>query len=235
MVMKSKYLILLLMSIGSFAYAQKVDYDRIIPPSYLTDLAFPEKLVFLAWQNHPVNQALHHEHKIAEKNKQKANWAWLDIFTASYNLNEFTINPTEETRDRALFYPRYNFGARLDLGKFVSVPADIKIAKEEIGIANAALNHQRVSLRALVLRTYQTYLLAKETLELQTVSTEEAFSHFSLSEQRFKNGEITLEQYNTALSNYNAGRRNRLEAEAKYNIEKIDLEELIGIPLEDVK
>src|SRR5699024_1037153 len=108
-------LILFLISLGSFAHAQQVDYDRIIPPTYLPELAFQEKLVFLAWQNHPSNQALHHEYKIAEKNKVKANWAWLDIFTASYNLNEFTINPTEETRDRALFYPRYNFGARLDL------------------------------------------------------------------------------------------------------------------------
>lgn len=235
MVMKSKCIILFLFSIGSFAYAQKVDYDRVIPPSYLSELDFSEKLVFLAWQNYPVNQRLYHEYKIAEKNKVKADWAWLDIFSAAYNINEFTINPTEETRDRALFYPKYNFGARLELGKIVQVPADIKIAKEEIKIASATLNTQKISLRALVLRTYQTYLLAKETLELQIVATEEAFSRFSLSEQRFKNGEITLEQYNEALAYYNTGRRNKLEAETKYNIEKINLEELIGIPLEDVK
>lgn len=235
MVMKSKFLFFFLFFFGSFAYGQTVNYDRIIPPSYLSDLSFPEKLVFLAWQNHPSNEILHHEYEIAEKNKVKANWAWLNIFSAAYNINEFTINPTEETKERALFYPRYNFGARLDLGKVVEYPADIKIAKEQVSIASATLNAQRISLRALVLRTYQTYLLAKETLELQIISTEDAFSRFSLSEQRFKNGEITLEQYNDALAAYNAGRRNQLEAEAKFNIEKINLEELIGIPLEEVK
>lgn len=233
--MKLKFTILFLLTINGFAYSQKVDYNRIIPPQYVTELSFSEKLVYLAWQNNPTNDVLQHEYNIAEKNKVKANWAWLDIFSAAYNLNEFTINPTEETKDRALFYPRYNFGARLDLGMLAEIPMDIKVAKEEIGIARATLNSQKIALRALVLRTYQNYLLAKEILDIQTVSTEEAFSRFSLSEQRFKNGEITLEQYNASVASYNAERKSKLEAEAKFNIEKINLEELIGVSLEEVK
>lgn len=233
--MKSKYLILSLFLTGSLAYGQNVNYNRIIPPEYLTELAFSEKLVYLAWQNHPSNQVLQYDYEIAKNNKVKANWAWLDMFIASYNINEYTINPTEATRDRALFYPKYNLGAHLNLAKFVEVPMDIKIAKKEVEKMDATLNNQKISLRAIVLRTYQDYLLAKEILKIQTISTEEAFSRFSLSEQRFKNGEITLEQYNESVAIYNAGRKSKLEAETKFNIEKINLEELIGIPLEDVK
>src|SRR5690606_12038459 len=233
--MKSK-LVSLLLIISSFAvFGQEVDYNRIVSPNYTAELSFAEKLVFLAWKNYPINKALQHEYNIAEKNKTKANWAWLKIFSASYNINEYTINPTEETRDRALYYPKYNLSAHLNLEMFSEIPSNIKIAKEQMGIANEAINNQKIALRARVLRTYQNYLLTKEVLEIQTISTEEAFSRFSLSEQRFKNGEITLEQYNDAVAVYNAARRSKLEAESDFNIEKINLEELIGIPLEEVK
>lgn len=215
--------------------AQNVDYNQIIPPSFPTDLSFEEKLVYLAWKNNPSNEVVKREYEISKYNKVRANWEWLNIFQASYNINEFTIDPTPETEDRALLYPKYNVGARLNFGTFVEVPMNIKIAKEEKKIALANIDAQKINLRAAVLTAYQNYLLAKEILAMQTVSTEEAFSRFSLSEQRFKNGEITLEQYNEAVEGYNAERRNSLTAEANANIRRIELEAFIGVPLDLVK
>lgn len=233
--MKLRLTILFLFAINSITFGQSVDYNKIIPPTNLPNLEFSEKLVYLAWRNHPSNQVLIHQKNIAENNKTKASWAWLEIITASYNLNEFTINPTEETKDRALFYPRYNFGARLNLAMLTDIPGDIKIAKEGIEIAKATINNQKIALRAQVLRAYQNYLLAKQILEIQTISTEEAFSRYSLNEQRFKNGEITLEEYNEAVKAYNSERKGKLNAESDFNIAKIDLEELIGLKLEEIE
>lgn len=226
---------IVLVSVCDFAYSQEVDYNRIVSPSYPSDLSFEEKLVYLAWRNHPTNDVLHHQHEMAKYNKVRTNWEWMEIFSATYNINEFTINPTPETEDRALFYPRYNFGVSITPALFVQVPMNIKIAKEQVNIAKANIDGQKINLREEVLITYQNYLLAKELLDIQSVSTEEAFSRFSLSEQRFKNGEITLEQYNNAVGAYNDERKAKLTAQTNFNILKITLEGYIGVPLEMVK
>lgn len=228
-------MVLIMISSYSFTYGQEVDYNQIVSPSYPAELSFEEKLVYLAWKNHPSNEVLLHEYEMSKYNKVRANWEWLDMFTASYNLNEFTINPSEETKDRALFYPRYNFGARITLNSFVEIPMNIKVAKVEKEIASANINSRKIDLREEVLITYQNYLLTQEILTLQSASTEEALSRFSLSEQRFKNGEITLEEYNDAVAAYNMERRSKLTAQANFNIQKIRLEGYIGVPLELVK
>ena len=235
--MKIKLCFLVLFAINFYTYGQKVNYDRIIPPEYSPELKFEEKLVYLAWQNQPVNKILNHRVAIAEKNKKKADWAWLEIFSASGNLNEFTINQNgnDDLNNRAQFYPRYNFGARINMDMFVTIPSDIKIAKEEIGIANSTIDAQKINLRAEVLRAYQVYLMNMEVLSIQTESTEGAYSDFLLNEQKFKNGEIDLEEYSSASQRYNEARRAKLDAETNFNIAKINIEELIGITLEDVK
>lgn len=234
--MNSKLVVLLLLLVAnSYIYGQSVDYNRVIPPKYLSELSFPEKLVYLAWNNHPSNDILKSRVHIAEKNKIQANWAWLEIFSAAGNLNEFTINQGDNSNVNSQFFPRYNFGARVTMNMFVDVPTDIKIAKEEVKIASASVDNQKLALRAEVLRAYQNYLLAKEILSIETESTEEAYSTFLLNEQKFKNGEVTLELYNESLSLYNAARISKLNSESNFNLAEINLEELIGVELESVK
>src|SRR5690606_36767140 len=145
--MKLRLTILFIFAINSITFGQSVDYNKTIPPTHLPNLEFSEKLGYLAWRDHPSNQVLIHQENIAENNKTKASWTSLEIITASYNLNEFTINPTDETKDRALSYPRYNFGARLNLALLTDIPGDIKIAKEGIEIAKATINNHKTALR----------------------------------------------------------------------------------------
>src|SRR5699024_6274248 len=148
-----------------------------------------EKLVRLAWKNYPSNEILKREVTISEKELVQAKWSWLENVAAQGNLNEFTLNPGEN--DRALFYPRYNFSARITLNMFADIPAEIRKKREQVSISNARLNQQKLDIRAEVLRRYQEYLMQEKLLETQIRNTEDAFSSNSLAEQQFKNGEIT--------------------------------------------
>ena len=121
-----------------FAGAQEVDYNKVIPPGTSPNADFSEKLVRLAWVNYPANKAVQANVKIAEQELTMARWKWLDRITISGNVNEFTLTggPNEETRARAMFYPRYNIGITLSPGMLVTIPAETKRARENLHIAN---------------------------------------------------------------------------------------------------
>ncbi|HNT50844.1 MAG TPA: hypothetical protein PKK67_09670, partial [Cyclobacteriaceae bacterium] len=46
--------------------AQSVDYNKIILPGNVTNIEFEEKLVQLAWKNHPSNQLLYNNLQVAK-------------------------------------------------------------------------------------------------------------------------------------------------------------------------
>lgn len=187
----------------------------------------------LAWKNYPTNEIAQRTVIISEKELKQAKWSWFENISAQGNLNEFTMNPGEH--ERALFYPRYNFSARLTVGMFATIPAEVKKKREELSIAKAQLDQQKLDLRAEVLRRYQDYLMYESLLETQIKNFEDAFASFSLAEQRFKNGTITLEEYNIHLQKYNGEQVLRIQAENRLNIARIDLEQLIGIKLSEVQ
>lgn len=216
------------------AMAQKVDYNAIILPSNAKDVEFEEKLVQLAWANNPTNEILDHQVNIAHIQVKQARWRWLNQFTVSGNVNEFTINPPEGSTG-PLFYPRYNVGATITLGNFVTDPMNVKMMKEQKKIAELNINSQKLTLRAEVLRRYNTYVASKRVLEVRREALEDANTSKGLMEQRFKSGDATIEEYNLALGNYNDQKTQEILSESSYKTAKIDVEELIGVRLEDVK
>src|SRR5688572_13961487 len=100
-------------------WAQNVDYNKIILPEYTKSPDFAEKLVQIAWRNHPGNEVVRREVTVAHQAIKQSSSQWLDIFTVRGNLNEFTINQ-QANQDvlygRNAVYPRYNFGAAISLG-----------------------------------------------------------------------------------------------------------------------
>lgn len=215
-------------------FAQKTDYDKIILPEGAFSGDFAEKLVRVAWLNYPQNEIAKRNINVASEQVTQAKMQWLDIITIQGNLNEYTIKGTSNTNGFVAF-PRYNFGATIRLGMFGDIPAEVRKTKEQLKISEAELNMQKLVFRAEVLRRYQNYLLYKELFENQVTLTENSFSGYSVAEQRFKNGEITLQDYNASLEKYNQENINQLRAETEMNIAKIDLEELLGVELETIK
>ncbi|HEY0771737.1 MAG TPA: hypothetical protein VGD31_15530, partial [Sphingobacteriaceae bacterium] len=73
--------IILFLIISVPAFAQNVDYNKIILPEYTKSPDFAEKLVQLAWKNHPGNEMLRREATAAEQAVKISGAQWLDIFS----------------------------------------------------------------------------------------------------------------------------------------------------------
>lgn len=231
-----KKIVLCLLLVSNSLFAQKTDYNKIILPAGVISEDVGEKLVQIAWQNYPQNEVAQRRVKIASYEVTQAKMQWLDIFNAQGNLNEYSINRDNNNIGGGFnAFPRYNFGASITLGMFGDIPAEVKKRKEMLKITEAEVNMQKMAVRGEVLRRYQNYLLHQELLENQAKMTENVFSSYSLAEQRFRNGEITLQDYNASLDKYNTERINLVRAETELELAKITLEEMLGVPIESVK
>jgi len=231
--MKNK-LLLFLVLFPLLANSQNVDYNNIILPDGASEISFAEKLVRLAWKNNPANRILERQKNISEYEIKQARWSWLDEFRIQGNVNEFVLNENADVGGRADFFPLYNLSAQVRLGFFVDIPLETKKKKEEYYIAQSNIDLQKIGLRAEVLKRYELYLMNRELLKVQTEATEDLFATFSIVEQNFKNGQATLEEYNLILDRYNTQKIRKITAQGNFNRSKIEVEEMIGVKLEDV-
>ena len=144
--------IFLLISVPLFG--QNIDYNKIILPEGSQSSDFEEKLVQLAWRNHPSNEVLRREVNIASYNVKQSNVAWLENIRVSGNVNEFTLNKQADTYGRADFFPLYNVGASISLGAFITIPYNIKKNREALVISTETVNAQKLLVRNNVLKLY---------------------------------------------------------------------------------
>lgn len=229
-----KTLIVLFFACG-IATAQKVDYNTIILPKNAKEIEFPEKLVQLAWQNSPTSEILNHEVTSSNLRIKQSKFNWLDNFRITGNLNEFNINNYSEPNSLAGFYPRYNVSAFVSLGTIFTNPLKTKIEKQGLEINLQNINQQKLLIRSKVMSTYQVYLSNKEIFEIRSQIMEDLSSDFKLKEQNFARGEISLLEYNAILDRLNQQKINKVLAEKDFLISQIELEELIGMKLIDVR
>jgi outer membrane protein TolC len=216
----------------TLSYAQ-VDYNKIILPGNATNVDIAERLVQLAWKNHPSNRNFESEVSIAHYNVKKAKSEWLDIFKAVGNLNEFNINPQDNTGGQNQFFPRYNFSATISLGMFVRIPNEVKRTKEMVKIADNNLSIQKLQLRQAVMQSYNNYIKFQQILRVRTKALEvETNSHNAL-EQKFREGNETFEKYSNSASVLDQTKIYLIEAEAEYQNAKLELEQMIGMKLEE--
>lgn len=223
------------MLLSSPLFAQNVDYNKIILPESSQSSEFEERLVQLAWRNHPDNEAIRHEVNIANYNVKQSNTAWLDNIRITGNLNEFTINPASDPFGRAAFFPLYNISATITLGTFFNIPYTIKREKEALIIAQSNVNAQKLAVRNAVLKLYNEYVMRERIYKLQSQALLDNETSHKLAEQRFKRGEVTFETYSVSLAAYNDGVAAHLQAERDFKNAKLDLEQWIGMRLEDVR
>jgi outer membrane protein TolC len=227
--------IILFLIIGAPVFAQNVDYNKIILPEYTKSPDFAEKLVQLAWKNHPGNEAVRRDVNVANYAVRQSAAAWLDIVRFTANMNEFTINPQSDVFGRSAFYPRYNISASISLGTFLNIPYTTKINKERLIQAQANVNTQKLTVRNTVMKAYNEYVLREKMYKVQSQLLLDNETSHKLIEQRFKNGETNFETYSASLSNYSNMTVNQLEAERNFRNAKLDLEQFIGMRLEDVR
>jgi outer membrane protein TolC len=85
------------------------------------------------------------------------------------------------------------------------------------------------------MKTYNDFLLKERIYKIQAQVFSDVENSFKLEEQKFKNGESTFEKWTASQRNYSQSSITLLTAETDYKNTKLDLEQLIGLRLEDVQ
>lgn len=204
----------------------------------LTDIR--ERLVQLALQN-PNFEIADRNVNVATYQLRRAKGAWLSAASAQGNLNELSLKKAADLVDvngnvtqQANLYPRYNFSLSIPFDFFTSRANDVKIARENVYIANATKNDKYRVLRKTVLTRYEDYLNTKEKLELQTRMTQTEYTEYKLAEKDFADGLITPDAFKIAENAYYEQQMRKLDFQRNFSIARLELEEMIGISIDDV-
>lgn len=206
-------------------------YHANLDTSQITDIR--EKLVQLALQN-PNFEIADRTVNVATYQLRRAKGTWLGALSATGNVNEYTINPKSAPSNQATLYPKYNFSLNLPLDFFTSRANEVKIARENLYIANAQKNEQYRELRKAVLSKYEDYLMTKDKLDLITRMAQSEYTEYKLAEKDFSDGLITPEVFKKAENAYYEQQMRKVDFQRNFSIAKLELEAMIGVSIDDV-
>lgn len=234
--MKSLILFLLgLLFVATNAYSQSVDYNKIILPDNAKDISIEERLVQIAWRNNPMTAVAANNVSSGEYRLRRSQWSVLDHLRFQGNLNEFTIKGRDnDVNNRFNYFPRYNISLTFSLFDFVSTPLDNKIARKELENREEAVNQLKLQLRADVLRRYIHYKTSKELYDIQKEYFDDLSVKFDIDKRKFNSGEITLNEFNNSKDRFDNQRIKKITTNDGYLKAKLDLEELLGLKLEEI-
>ncbi|PZR07507.1 MAG: hypothetical protein DI539_23525, partial [Flavobacterium psychrophilum] len=174
---------------------------------------------------------------VANYQLRKAKGGWLGALSATGNLNELSLKQNSGSTggvNQATLFPRYNFSLNLPLDYFTSRANEVKIARENLYIANAQKNDQYRDIRKAVLAQYEDYLMHKEKLELVTRMAQSGYTEYKLTEKDFSDGAATPEEVKKSENAYYELQMRKVEMQRNFNISKLELEQMIGVSIDDV-
>jgi len=209
-------------------------YRTILDTGRVIDIR--EKLVQMALQN-PNYEIADRKVGVADYNLRRAKGSWLNLFQASGNLNELSLKQTSSATVNGVpvsLYPRYNFALTLPFDFFSQKSNDVKIARENLYIAEAEKNERYRQIRREVLSKYEDYLMFKEKLELQSRMTQSEYTEYKLAEKDFEDNLITAPAFKKTEDAYFSQEMLKLQAQRDFNVVKIELEQMIGVSIDEV-
>lgn len=229
------FLMLVIWVAQSTANAQGIDYNKVVLPDHITPNNFEDKLVQLAWKNHPSNKIIMKDVDIAQRESRLSRWKWLDDIYAQGNLNEFTLAKSSE-RPANVFFPRYNFGIRVSIGTFANTAALSKIADQKVIKANYAIDEKKLKTRQDVLTYLEELKLTYKSYRVRQNIKEDYLAMYRSSKKKFEAGEVTnMDQYRLTLQAYADQVDKAIATESAFNTAKIALEGLVGVPLDEIE
>jgi outer membrane protein TolC len=205
-------------------------------PDSLRKVDVREKLVALAMQN-PSYEMADHMATAASYQIKIAKSAYLGLFSAQANVNEFTISQHKDVNGAVIpnYYPIYNFGVNIPFDIFTRTTNNVKIARENYGMTLAAKNQKFREIKADVLTKYENYLLARQLVELQSRITQGEYATLKRAESDFAENLIKLDDVEKAQKSYINEQVKSLTLQKDLNLSKIDIEKVIGVKIEDVE
>ncbi|MBC9915444.1 TolC family protein [Chitinophaga varians] len=224
-------------STSAFAQAPKPGTPVAATSANTTNAPFDirDRLVELALKNPGIKvRDFERDKAVAELNKAGA--SWLNYVTVSSNLNEVSLGKYRGTTDprNSLFYPLWNVGISVPLGSLVQKGSDVRVARRNLDIASAQQESAHRQIKAMILSKYHDYLMNKELLTIQNEVVEDDYAIFSQAEAKLATGGISYEEYSSASKKYNDDRFKKMNIERDLNVVKLEIEEIIGMKLDDV-
>lgn len=201
--------------------------------SFLSDVnyAYLDKLIATAKKNYPEVKARQAATNAAKATLSQSKVSWLDAFTASYIYSPRNalnlVNPT--------IFNGYQLSVSINLGTFLAKPFATKAARENVNIAIYQQQQYNLSIEAIVKRLYFAYLEAQADLRNRSRAVTDGEIAVKQLKYTFQKGETSFHDYNEALTSlYN---QNSFKVVTELNVltAKANLEEYIGVKLEDIK
>jgi outer membrane protein TolC len=201
--------------------------------SFIADVNYPylEKLIATAKKNFPEIKVHQSQVNLAKTNYNGSKVSWLDVFTASYiyqpKNSQNLLQPT--------IFNGYQLSVSVNIGQFFTKPYAIHAAKETYNIAKAQQSGYLLNLEAQVKRLYFTYLAAQAEIRLRSGAVIDAETAVGQLKYAFQKNETTFLVYNEALINLYNQNGFKVQAELAMLTAKANLEEILGVKLEEVK
>ncbi len=226
----------LLVSFFPFLSIGQIDYNTIVPPEGQRPSSFEDYLVQLAYLNSPATQILAYEKKIAQKEVELQRIDWMDDVNFGFNINEVSLsNVLQPSNDNLVLYPLYQFTAGVSLGSFTTNKKKREIKEFDVLISDMENNQHKMKIRAETLARYRKIILAIETLKVRIKAEEDTRNIYQISQQRYKNADLEMEDMLRASEAYNNAQEKRLAAETDIQLSIFALEEMIGIKWESAR
>ncbi|GAB3918968.1 TolC family protein [Mucilaginibacter boryungensis] len=203
------------------------------PDSFVPDISYPflQKLIDTAKKYYPEVRLRQKQVNIANTSYHQAQLSWFDIITPSY-----LYNPSQSTN---LITPiaanSYQLAVTVNLGSLISKPFIIHNAKQAVDVALYQQQEYMLTLEATVKKLYFTYLGLQADLRLRSKAEQDAGVNVNLMKYKFTKGEAILKDYNDAMMIQYTQVSYRIQGELAVFNAKVNLEEIVGKKLEDIK
>lgn len=224
---------LIVVAFAPILLAQQTDYETIVQPVENKARDFSEYLVQLAWLNNPESLIAQSEVKNARDLDKNTRKELLKDFGLTFNLNEGNLRKAGEGSN--IFFPRYNFGATVNVFNLTTQKTKNKVSKRAIDIAEQQVNAQKLALRAETLTRYTAFKLARNIYRQRVLAEQEVYANYVLIKQLFETDEETFEKYTAANNAYYAAQEAKLNAEANVLTARYALEAIVGLKWDQIQ
>ncbi len=175
-----------------------------------------------------------------EVSRSRKDWAELLSVSAQYRLSESGIAQVQD----GVFFPSSDpnnpgaqsgyilgVGVRVPLSYFADRKDKLKVAKLNVDIIELQKEAMKRQIKEEVINTYNQLLLLQRLIKISTEAKEFSDLIFQMSEERFRDGELSLDQMgaNTGLKAKYAAEYEQLKTE--FGNTYALLERLVGVPL----
>ena len=193
-------------------------------------LVYLDKLIALAKQNYPKVKTYDERVLIGKYNLQKAKADWFNIFTLTYlyspNNTTTLVNPS--------FLNGYQIGVYTNIGSLLQKQPAIKVARTEQRIEVLNRDEYNINITTSVKQRYYIYVQQLAVLKWKVQGAEEAETSLKQIKYKFEKGEETLDNYIKTQIYFSNEVQFKIESEGALLIAKSNLEELVGVKLEDI-